>query len=54
VVLDRGIAPVLRGVQRAGRRVPPLRKWRLQLYLLGIVATVSALLIYLAAVGGGQ
>lgn len=53
IVLDRVLTPAWQGVEGAGRWLRPIRKGRLQMYLLGIVASVSALLIYLAAFGGG-
>ncbi len=53
VMLDRVLAPVWRGLRQAGGRLRPIQQGRLQLYLLYIVATVSALLVYLVASGGG-
>jgi len=52
LVLDRLLTPVWRGVRGASGRLRPIRKGRLQLYLLFIVATVSLLLVYVAASGG--
>jgi len=54
LVLDRVLAPMWRGLRKAGGRLRPIQQGRLQLYLLYIVATVSALLLYLVASGGGR
>jgi hydrogenase-4 component B len=52
LVLERALEPAWRAVRRAGARLRPIQQGRLQLYLLYMVATVSALLLYLAVFGG--
>ncbi|OGU09565.1 MAG: hypothetical protein A2W29_06465 [Gemmatimonadetes bacterium RBG_16_66_8] len=54
LVLERMLVPVWRGIVRAGDVIRPVPRGRLQLYLLFVVATVSLLLVYLAASGGGR
>lgn len=51
LVLDRGFLPLWRGLRAASGRLRPIQHGRLQLYLLYLVATVSLLLVYLAAWG---
>ncbi len=51
LMLDRGILPLWRRLQSASARLYPIQQGRLQLYLLYLVGTVAALLIYLAAWG---
>jgi hydrogenase-4 component B len=51
LVLDRVLVPLWRVLRAASDRLRPIQHGRLQLYLLYMVATVSLLLIYLAAWG---
>jgi hydrogenase-4 component B len=51
LVLDRVVEPAWRTLRRGGARLRPLQRGRLHLYLLYMVATVSALLLYLAVFG---
>jgi len=51
LVLDRAVIPAWRLLQAASGRLHRLQQSRIQLYLLYLVATVSLLLIYLAAWG---
>ncbi len=51
LVLDRAVLPLWRVLRTASDRLRPIQQGRLQLYLLYLVATVSLLLIYLAAWG---
>jgi formate hydrogenlyase subunit 3/multisubunit Na+/H+ antiporter MnhD subunit len=51
LVLDRGLVPLWRLLHAGSQRLRPIQHGRLHLYLLYLVATVSLLLIYLAAWG---
>jgi hypothetical protein len=51
LVLDRGLVPLWRLLCAGSQRLRPIQHGRLHLYLLYLVATVSLLLIYLAAWG---
>jgi len=52
LVLDRVLEPGWRAVRRAGARLRPIQRGRIQAYLLYIVATVGLLLLYLVLFGG--
>lgn len=49
LVLERAVVPLWRALKHASDRLRPIQQGRLQLYLMYLVATISLLLIYLAA-----